>query len=40
MVSSLTASDGLDTVANAVHVRYLVEAERFFKGVAEKLDRR
>ena len=40
LVFSLTASDGLDTVAKATHVRYLVECERFFKGVADKLARR
>ncbi len=40
LVFSLTASDGLDTVAQATHVRYVVEAGRFFQGVADKQSRR
>ena len=40
LVFALTASDGLDTVAKATHVRYLVESERFFKGIVDKSSRR
>lgn len=40
LVFRLTASDGLDTVAQAVHVRYVVDSQRFFEGVAAKQARR
>jgi predicted thioesterase len=40
LVFDLTASDGLDTVARAIHVRFVVERERFFKGVADKVGRK
>ena len=40
LVFNLTASDGLDTVAKAVHVRYLVDSMRFFQGVADKQGKR
>ncbi|MFH1034225.1 MAG: hotdog domain-containing protein [Pseudomonadota bacterium] len=40
LVFSITASDGLDTVARATHIRYVVESQRFLQGVADKLSRR
>ena len=36
LVFAVTATDGLDQVCRAVHVRYLVDKERFLAGVAEK----
>lgn len=40
LVFRLTASDGLDIVAKAIHVRYVVDSQRFFEGVAAKQARR
>jgi predicted thioesterase len=40
LVFNISANDGLDTVAKAVHVRYVVKRERFFKGLADKQSRR
>lgn len=40
LVFGLTASDGLDTVAKATHVRFVVESQRFFQGVADKQSRK
>lgn len=38
LVFTVSAHDGVDQVARAVHVRYVVERERFFKGVEQKLE--
>lgn len=40
LVFKLSAGDGVDTVAKAVHVRYLVDSQRFLASVADKLSRR
>ncbi len=37
LVFEISAHDGVEPVARAVHVRYVVEQERFFKGVEQKL---
>lgn len=39
LVFKLTAKDGLDTVAQATHVRYVVDSQRFLAGVADKTSR-
>ena len=40
LVFTVSAHDGVEQVAKAVHVRYVVDKERFFKGVEQKSAKR
>ncbi|MCB2194137.1 MAG: thioesterase [Deltaproteobacteria bacterium] len=40
LVFSVSAHDGVEQVAKAVHVRYVVDKDRFFKGVEQKVAKR
>ncbi|MCF8121952.1 MAG: hypothetical protein K9K34_06010 [Desulfarculaceae bacterium] len=40
LVFQVSANDGVEQVAKAVHVRYVVDKERFFKGVEQKSAKR
>lgn len=39
LVFTVSAHDGVELVARAVHVRFVVEQERFFKGVTQKQEK-
>ena len=40
LVFTVNAHDGVEQVAKAVHVRYVVDKEKFFRGVEQKTAKR